>query len=54
MMRIAAARVIARRRLLETFISPGFYIALTIGLLLGYFLVAGFKKHILCVITESV
>ncbi|MBA7624474.1 hypothetical protein ES703_31883 [subsurface metagenome] len=46
MMRIAAARVIARRRLLETFISPGFYIALTIGLLLGYFLVAGFTGTI--------
>ncbi len=44
--RLNATGVIARRKILETLISPGFYIALTIGLLLGYFLVAGFVRSV--------
>ncbi len=45
-LRIHAAKVIAKRRIFETLISPGYYIALTIGLLLGYFLIAGFVDSI--------
>lgn len=44
--RIHAARVITKRRLSETLISPGFYIAQAVGLLVGYFLVTGFVKAI--------
>ncbi len=44
--RIHAAKVIAKRRIFETLISPGYYIALTIGLLLGYFLITGFVNSI--------
>ncbi len=44
--RINATRAIAKRKIFETFISPGFYIALSIGLLLGYFLVNGFVGSI--------
>ena len=44
--RLRATAVIARRRVLETVISPGWYVALTIGLLLAYLLVAGFVRAI--------
>ena len=44
--RLRATAVIARRRILETVISPGWYVALTIGLLLAYLLVAGFVRAI--------
>ncbi len=44
--RVHAARVITKRRLFETLISPGFYLALTVGLALGFFLVTGFIKSI--------
>ena len=44
--RLRATAVIARRRILETVISPGWYVAQTIGLLLGYLLVAGFVRAI--------
>lgn len=44
--RIHAARVIARRGIFETIISPGYYLALSIGLLLGYSLITGFVKSV--------
>jgi hypothetical protein len=44
--RVHATTVLARRRILETLISPGFYVAQTIGLVLAYFLVAGFVRAI--------
>ena len=44
--RLRATAVIARRRILETVISPGWYVAQTIGLLLAYLLVAGFVRAI--------
>ena len=44
--RLYATGVIAKRRILETVISPGFYVAQTIGLLLAYLLVAGFVRAI--------
>ena len=44
--RLRATAVIARRRILETVISPGWYVALTIGMLLAYLLVAGFVRAI--------
>ena len=44
--RLRATSVIARRRILETVISPGWYVALTIGTLLAYLLVAGFVRAI--------
>jgi ABC-type multidrug transport system permease subunit len=44
--RAHATSVLARRRILETLISPGFYVAQTIGLLLAYLLVAGFVRAI--------
>jgi hypothetical protein len=44
--RLHASRVIASRRLLEAVITPGFYIALMIGLLAGYYLVVGFAGAI--------
>lgn len=40
--RIHAAGVVARRKLFESLISPGLYLALTVGLALGFFLVTGF------------
>ncbi len=45
-LRIHAARVIARRKTLETVLNPGFYIAQTAGLLLGYILITGFTGAI--------
>ena len=44
--RLRATAVIARRRILETVIGPGWYVALTIGMLLAYLLVAGFVRAI--------
>jgi hypothetical protein len=44
--RAHATTVLAKRRILETLISPGFYVAQTIGLVLAYFLVAGFVRAI--------
>ena len=41
-----ATAVIARRRILETVISPGYYVALTIGLVLAHLLVAGFVRTV--------
>ena len=44
--RIHATAVIARRRILETVIAPGYYVALTAGLLLAHLLVAGFVRTV--------
>ena len=44
--RAHATTVLARRRILETLISPGFYVAQTIGLILAYLLVAGFVRAV--------
>jgi hypothetical protein len=44
--RINATRVLARRKIFETFISPGFYIIETVGLVLAYFLAHEFVKSI--------
>ena len=44
--RLHATRVIARRRLQELLISPGFYVAATVGFLLAYFLVSGFVRAV--------
>ncbi len=44
--RTNATKVLAKRKIYETFISPGFYIAESIGLLLAYVLISGFVKSI--------
>jgi hypothetical protein len=44
--RLHAAAVIARRQAFETLLSPGLYVTLALGLLLGFFLVAGFASSI--------
>ncbi len=44
--RLHAALVIARRQAFETLLSPGLYVTLTLGLLLGFFLVSGFAASI--------
>jgi hypothetical protein len=44
--RAHATNVLAKRRILETLISPGFYVAQTIGLVLAYLLVIGFIRSI--------
>ena len=44
--RIHATAVIAKRRILETVILPGYYVALTIGLVLAHLLVAGFVQAV--------
>jgi hypothetical protein len=44
--RLNATKVLSRRKIYETFISPGFYIAEAIGLVLAYFLISGFVKSI--------
>ncbi|UCF97064.1 MAG: hypothetical protein JSV89_18100 [Spirochaetaceae bacterium] len=44
--RAHATTVLARRRILETLIGPGFYVAQAIGLVLAYLLVAGFVRAI--------
>ena len=38
--------MLAKRRIFETLISPGYYVAQTIGLVLSYLLVAGFVRAI--------
>ena len=45
-LRYHSGKVLTKQRVFETFISPGFYIALTTGLLIGYFLVSGFLNAI--------
>lgn len=45
-LRFHAALVIARRQAFETALSPGLYITVTIGLLLGFFLVSDFAASI--------
>ncbi len=45
-LRAHSTTVLAKRRILETLISPGFYVAQTVGLVLAYFLVSGFVKAI--------
>jgi len=44
--RLHATRVIARRRIQELLLSPGFYVAAALGLLLGYLLVSGFARAV--------
>jgi hypothetical protein len=44
--RLHAALVIARRQVWETLLSPGLYITLALGLLLGWFLVNGFAASV--------
>jgi hypothetical protein len=44
--RINAAVIIAKRELFEGFISPGFYIAITIGLFVGFLLISGFVTSV--------
>jgi len=44
--RLHATRVIARRRVQELLLSPGFYVAAALGLLLGYLLVSGFARSV--------
>ena len=44
--RVSAIQVIARRRVLETLINPGYYIALALGLILGYVLTAQFVRSV--------
>lgn len=44
--RLHATRVIAKRRVFETLISPGYYVAMTVGFLLAYFLVRGFGQAV--------
>lgn len=45
-LRLHAAAVIARRRLLEGVLSPGYYAAQTVGLVLAWLLVAGFVRAV--------
>ena len=44
--RLHATAVLAKRRIFETLISPGYYVAQTVGLVLAYLLVAGFVRSI--------
>ncbi len=44
--RLHAAAVIARRQIQETLLSPGLYVTLALGLLMGAFLVRGFAGAI--------
>lgn len=44
--RIHAGRVIASRKLLEAVVTSGYYLALTVGLLLGLYLVSAFADSI--------
>ncbi len=41
-----ATMTLSKRRIFETFISPALYIAITLGLVLGYFLVSGFVSAV--------
>jgi len=44
--RTRAARIIAKKQVFEALIGPGFYVALAVGLLLGYFLVSAFARSV--------
>jgi hypothetical protein len=44
--RLHATRVIARRRIQELLLSPGYYVTAALGLLLASFLVSGFARAI--------
>ncbi|MGA2973723.1 MAG: hypothetical protein ABSF77_00260 [Spirochaetia bacterium] len=44
--RMHAAIVMARRQAFETFLAPGLYATLSAGMLIGFFLVAGFTRSI--------
>ena len=44
--RLHAALVIGRRQAFETLLSPGLYVTLSLGLLLGFFLVSGFSSAV--------
>jgi hypothetical protein len=44
--RTRATWVIAKRQMFEALISPGLYIALVVGLFLGFFLVSGFVRAV--------
>ena len=44
--RLHATRVIARRRIQELLLSPGYYVAASLGLLLAYLLVSGFARAV--------
>ncbi len=44
--RLHATRVIARRRIQELLLSPGYYVAASLGLLLAYLLVSGFARSV--------
>ncbi len=45
-LRIYAAGVIARRKIFETLISPGYYISISISLLISYILIRGFAYSV--------
>lgn len=45
-MRLHSAKVISREKIYETFITPGYYIVLTLGFLLSYFLINGFVHSV--------
>ncbi|MCK5155100.1 MAG: hypothetical protein KAQ69_01630 [Spirochaetales bacterium] len=45
-LRLRAAVVIAKRRIFESFLNPGYYIAQAVGLLLSYILISGFVSSI--------
>lgn len=45
-LRMNAVRVIAKLKIFETFINHGLYIAATVGLLFGYFMIKGFVGSI--------
>jgi hypothetical protein len=44
--RLHASAVIARRQAFETLLSPGLYVTLAAGLLMGFFLVSGFTASV--------
>ena len=44
--RLHSAQVIAKRKIFETIINPGFYIALALSLFTSYFLINGFVHSI--------
>jgi hypothetical protein len=44
--RLHASAVIARRQAFETLLSPGLYVTLAAGLVMGFFLVSGFSTSI--------
>jgi hypothetical protein len=44
--RLHSTKVISREKIYETFITPGYYIVLTLGFLLSYFLINGFVHSI--------